>query len=492
MTGFQEVANGTLLMQLNCLWQSAVIAGGVWLALRVFRGPNAATRHAIWWTVLGAVLLLPLMKSTRRESSPKSALIVLAPARTAAPAASTAAANSHQVRAGNAPSALMIGWGLMAGLFLLQLGFSYRRVRGIVRRCRPVPDPVASRFRRHMAGLPGEVLASDEIVSPMACGFRRPAVILPASLLREISDAELDHILLHEIAHLKRGDQWSNLLARLAGAVLAIHPVALFVLRNIERERELACDEWVVAATGAPRPYAATLARLFELCRLRRSELLATGMADRSSRLGERIETLLDAKFPAQPRTSLRRVALSVVVLLACIGAGASAPSWIAYAQTAAPKAGMRVGPARPGSLLAALVASGYGDMQVDDIISLKNHGVGADYIRGIKDCGWGKLSAQEIVDLHNHGVSPEYTREVKEAGLEAATLRDAIELHQRGVRPELFHALKEHGFKNVTVQEVIEAQDCGLGAGNLQEARQYGTQLTLKQVVRLKRAGVI
>src|SRR5205085_2946501 len=92
-------------------------------------------------------------------------------------------------------------------------------------------------------------------------------------------------------------DDWTNLMGRLASAAFVLHPVAAWVLRRIEREREIACDDWVVAATGSAVHYAATLARLFEFCCTRRRELLATGMAHRSSNLGERIEILLRPRF---------------------------------------------------------------------------------------------------------------------------------------------------------------------------------------------------
>jgi len=64
----------------------------------------------------------------------------------------------------------------------------------------------------------------------------------------------------------------TNMAGRLAASVVALHPLARWVLGRIERERELACDDWVVALTGSARPYAASLARLFELCWTRRRE----------------------------------------------------------------------------------------------------------------------------------------------------------------------------------------------------------------------------
>jgi hypothetical protein len=421
----------------------------------------------------------------------------------------------------------------------------------------------------------------------MAVGFRRPAVILPAALLEQFQEAELDHVLLHELAHVARQDDWWNLYARLASAVLALNPIAAWVLRNIEREREIACDDWVVSMTGDARPYAASLARLFELCFVRRRMMLASGMAGRASHLGERIEMLLHRSREFTPKASIARVSVSTAVLLTLAIAGAQAPRWLAFAQdapvavvpavlpaaaddqtpqaapaiaatpnapdapqpalaasapAAAPEAPPpaaaasapfqaslpastpRPGPAAAaskGSFLAALVAAGYGNLSVDEIIALKNSGVSAQFLTGINQAGWGRLSAQELIDLSNRGVNPEYIRKIKEAGIRDLTLKDVIEMANCGVRPEtiqeihalgfgpytakqaiqfaqfgmrvdLFRALKDSGLGNAAVGDILEAQTAGMSSRDLREAKQYGPNLTLKQIIKLKQAGVI
>jgi hypothetical protein len=476
------------------------------------------------------------------------------------------------------------------------------------------------------------LLVSKEIGSPMAVGFRQPAVILPAALLEHFHEPELDHVLLHELAHIARQDDWTNLGARLASSLLALHPVAAWVLRQIEREREMACDDWVVSMTGEARPYAASLARLFEVCFTRRRMMLASGMAQRSSHLGERIQTLLHRRGEYPSKASISRVVLSSAVLLALAIAGTQAPQWLVLAQDApvasmqeqtpppapaaqpaptaprapeapqapastpspeaapeapqapvpalastpplsgradtlaieqeldrlqavraglaktygprhpeleriraqiatlenvinsspapAPQPGRASTPPARGSFLAALVAAGYGNLSVDEIINLKSAGVTTQFLEGINQAGWGKLSAQELIDLSQHGVNPEYIRKMKAAGIRDLTLKDIMELAMFGVRPEtmqeihglgfgpytakeaiqfaqyglridLFRALKDSGLGNATPNEIVEAYTVGLNARDLREARQYGSNLTLKQIVKLKMAGV-
>jgi hypothetical protein len=341
------------------------------------------------------------------------------------------------------------------------------------------------------------VLVSDDIPVPVAVGFLRPAVLLPEALLAELTPVELDHVLLHELAHLARRDDWTNLLTRIAWAVFALHPVAAFALRQIDRERELACDDWVVAATGAAHPYAASLARLFELCASQRRILLASGIADGGSQLGNRIALLLRRGREFTPQASALRVSLCSAALLVFVIAASRAPAWVAFAQTSSPAAPPRFGPppapAPAGnSLLAALVANGYGDLSVDEIISLKEQGVSPDFITGMAHSGMGKLRPAMLIALKQQGVRPEYVHDILALGFGPYTIHQIIEFKNQSVPIELFRALKEYGLVNADPNEIREARMHGVGARSLQEARNYSANLTLKQIIRLKQAGVI
>jgi uncharacterized protein (TIGR03435 family) len=145
----------------------------------------------------------------------------------------------------------------------------------------------------------------------------------------------MDHVLLHETAHLERWDDWNSLLAWLLGAALALHPIAAWILRRIEIERERACDEWVAARAQSVRPYARSLARLYEL-RLSNQQpaLLASGIFSNRSRLGERIEALLSRGRDFTTRVSIVFVGTSCVALIALAALASYSPSWIAFAQT--------------------------------------------------------------------------------------------------------------------------------------------------------------
>lgn len=532
---------------LNSVWQGAAVAAVAWAILRFSPKMNAATRHAVWWAVLAVVVALPAAQPLMRRTATSSEVRAHVPAAVrpvAGPVVAVATAPMHSAPIRLHPDVSELIAVLWIGGLLVQtvrIARSYWYVRRLKRRAAPAGADEQrvfdDRLRACRIQRPARLLVSKEIASPVATGFLHPAVILPEALVGQFRDDELDHVLLHELAHLARRDDWTNLLARCAAALVALHPVAAWILRRIDRERELACDEWVVAHTGAARPYAASLARLFEICAARRRVLLASGMADRGSHLGQRIEELLRRREFATKASTLRVGAAALTLGgLALITAGM--PPWIVLARhpQSAPAPARPEKAARPvlvrekpaakpappaGGFLAALVAAGYDDLEVDEIIALKDRGVNAEFLIGMRQSGWGKLPARTLIDLRDRGVPPAYAADMLEAGVKSLEIGQVIDMHDRGVAPdfvlqvhslgfgkfdsrelidlssrgvrvEVLRALKEGGFQSARPADIIAAQEAGLRAEDLREARQYGATMTLAQIVKLKRSGVL
>jgi beta-lactamase regulating signal transducer with metallopeptidase domain len=495
---------------LNTLWQSAGVALLAWAALRWTPRVNAATREAVWWAVLAFVVLLPALRGLPAQ---RAEVREMPPAAVSAPVSAPAAFDRYSpapavadarrrdtaqvvLPSGSWPTLLLALWGVFGMAQCARLAWSYLHLRRMKQQGRPASPEQQAHFDAWISDCgirrPVRLLISNRVPMPVAIGFQHPAVVLPEALLAGLTEEELDHVLLHELAHLARRDDWTNLLARLAGAVLVLHPVAAWTLRQIDRQRELACDDWVVAATGAARPYAASLARLFELCASRRRVLLASGIADGGSQLGDRIAMLLRRGREFSPQASALGVSLCAAAMLILGAAGARTPAWIAFAQ--GPGAALRAEVPAPAtnSLLAALVANGYGDISVDDIIALKVQGVSAEFLNGMHRSAIGKLAPQDLIDLKVQGVRPEYIGDILALGFGPFTVREFIEFKVHGVPIELFRALKDAGFQRAGEREIVEAQIQGLRTGHLREARQYGPNLTLRQIMRLKQAGVL
>jgi beta-lactamase regulating signal transducer with metallopeptidase domain len=609
---------------LNSLWQSALIALLVWAALRFLPRVNirinAATRCAVWWAVLAAVVVLPLapqhtnvrsqapLPSYESRSNPvrvpvAPVPVAMAPVET--PLASSRIAGPLTITAGAGLIVIFAIWSALSLFRMVQIVRSYRYLRGITERSRAVSPERMVNFNCWLLACSidrtARLLVSSEIVSPMAVGFRRPAVIVPETLLNEFTAEELDHVLLHELAHIARYDDWTNLFAKLIAAILPIHPVAVWLIRNIEQEREAACDDWVVANTGEARPYAASLTRLFELCSARRRQLLATGMAGRASHLGERIEALLRSGRDFAPRVSLTRVALGAAILIGLVFAGAQAPRWIAFAQErpapvepvapippiplvaqvpAAPPAPQTPAtppipraprgtlditiPAEPPAEVAqhqqeqemeflqlqtklrverdqlremqqrlteenrrytpdhpavrelgneiraqeaqlqarkAQIAAAQSQLLAQQRLGQAqqdlrrnqqvNANRGGSFLAALVAAGYGNLSVDEIIELREHGVTPEFLRALGDAGLGKLAPKDLVALANNGVNPDLVRALRQ-AFPQITVREMVEAAQQGINQRDLREAKEFSPNLTLPQIIRLKQAGVI
>lgn len=141
---------------------------------------------------------------------------------------------------------------------------------------------------------------SDRISVPVVVGVLQPMIVLPATLLTGLTRCQLQALITHELAHIRRHDLAINLLQRLAEAVLFFHPAVWYVSRQVSRERELAADDRVLAA-GASRPdYADALVRMAELSlSLRRHTSLDRSVTVAASgrlpsTLGERVRRVLD------------------------------------------------------------------------------------------------------------------------------------------------------------------------------------------------------
>ena len=292
---------------------------------------NAATRYLIWWVMSAMTVFLLLAPRLQTPGIWPQVVSQLPRSGEAATASATylplpevettpAFVTLPEKPAEKWPLVLFAIWCAVLLYRLAGIGQSYLYLRSVKQAA------TMSDLRLPETGRNAHLLVSREIESPMAVGFLHAAVIVPEDLIGQITPEELDQILLHEAAHLVRRDDWSNLLARLFGAALALHPVAWWILRQIEHERENACDDWVVARTGAVMPYAESLAHMVELrWQLHASgnaEALASGVFGHGSRIGHRIEMLLQNGRHFSARVSFRRVVVCSFILCCLVAAG--------------------------------------------------------------------------------------------------------------------------------------------------------------------------
>ena len=325
---------------MNSLWQAALLAALIHLGLRLATRINAATRFAIWWAALGVTVMLPFAPrfiefalASIRPDTMKVSQPVFVPTLPPMQLFGT----PPLVTVNRRPTAvwpyLLAGaWTFVLLCRLIQIVRSFVFLRRVKRRAYPSSGSLPPTGRDTL------LLISSEVDSPIAVGFLRPAIILPASFREALSPEELEHVLLHEAAHVARRDDWNNLLARILSAVMSLHPVALWILRRIDIERESACDDWAVYRTQSASRYARTLARLFDL-RLASSKqeaLLAPGVLG-GSVFARRIEMLFRCSRDFAPRISAAPLGALLAILVVVGTVVSLLPPWIAFAQAPRP-----------------------------------------------------------------------------------------------------------------------------------------------------------
>ena len=167
---------------------------------------------------------------------------------------------------------------------------------------------------------PVQLLESSLADVPMVLGHFRPVILIPIGLLSGLSASQVEGILLHELAHIRRHDYLVNVLQRLVEGLLFYHPAVWWISSVMRAERESCCDDIVVSITGNRHEYALTLAAL-EQHRFpgRQPAVAATG-----GRLMKRIHRLL---YPKSKSPNAAWAALFVGAILVAVSA-ASLAAW--------------------------------------------------------------------------------------------------------------------------------------------------------------------
>jgi hypothetical protein len=174
---------------------------------------------------------------------------------------------------------------------------------------------------------------------PAAIGFWKRTIVLPAWALRELPPQDLNVILLHEFAHLRRWDDWTNLIQKIVRALFFFHPAVWWIEKHISVEREMACDDAVLAETANPHGYATCLVSLLEKSLAHR---LAHRLTDRRWSMAQaavhrareaslRLAQILDKNRPAATRVWKPALAMVGAFSAVCLALLPLAPQFVAF-----------------------------------------------------------------------------------------------------------------------------------------------------------------
>ena len=282
-----------------------LLAIAVWFLLELFPKRDSRTSFVVWFSTLLATAILPFFKlhsSGSVTGEPRAVMTV-----------STSWAWYG-----------FLAWAIIALAGLARVALATLQVRRLRAQATPVDMQCLSvelqtLIQESQRSRPVTLQVSKQIEVPTAIGFSQPAIVLPAWLLESTPAEELKYILLHELAHLARRDDWTNLAQKVLKAVFFFLPSVWWIERKLSLDREMACDDAVLAQSGTPRGYAECLARVAEKSFLRRQLAMAQAAVGRMRQLTTRVAMILD---PNRPRaTQLWKPAIPVVIVLAGLSA---------------------------------------------------------------------------------------------------------------------------------------------------------------------------
>jgi beta-lactamase regulating signal transducer with metallopeptidase domain len=362
--------------------------------------------------------------------------------------------------------------------------------------------------------------------APAVLGWFRPVVLLPARALTGLTEEQIEAVIAHELAHIRRLDCFVNLFQIGVETLLFYHPAVWWVSQRIRAERENCCDDEAIAVCGDAVNYARALT-LMEEWRTAPSLMMA---ANRSP-LSQRVVRLLGLDGPAG-RVRVAGLAVGFVCLAgallagnaflgvahATLGAGASAKqdqvgsSVIVVRPADAPESPRRsnaTGQAskdkekdkskdqqqkasedsnKKESYIDGMEAAGFKNLSADELISMKIQGVTPAYVKEIRELGL-QPSADEFIGMRVQGITPEYIREMRtiEANL---SVDELIGMKVQGVSPQYANEMRGLGLK-ADAENLIGMKVQGITPEYVQGIRAIGFKPDTDELIGMKVQGI-
>jgi beta-lactamase regulating signal transducer with metallopeptidase domain len=340
----------------------------------ILRKASAALRHLVWTLALFGALVLPVVSLALPKwqlplltitSAPSDSTVTADAAQSSAPRSThhapglghtgleTAAATSSSVTVSGGAwlpamswqTALFAIWLAGALAIFARIVVGLLAVRLVSRRTAQITDAAWLPMARDMAEEMGitprlRFLRSGRASMPVATGLFRPSVIMPADA-DTWSENRLRVVLLHELAHVKRRDCLTHVMAQAACALYWFNPLAWLAVKRARAERERACDDLVLACGTRGSEYADQLLEMARVLRGDRFPALLGGaslaMAHRSQLEG-RLVAILDPRVPRSGLTRGRTLAVATLACCAVAPLGALQP-WTSTTAADAPLA---------------------------------------------------------------------------------------------------------------------------------------------------------
>jgi beta-lactamase regulating signal transducer with metallopeptidase domain len=353
--------------------------------------------------------------------------------------------------------------------------------------------------------------------APAVIGWFRPVVLLPVTALTGLSEEQLQLVIAHELAHIRRLDPFINLFQISVETLLFYHPAVWWLNKRIREEREHCCDDVAISLCGNRVEYARALTLMEEW-----RTAPAMAMAANRGPLSTRIFRVL-GRNSSRPG---RRVGLagSVLCLITAVLSGNALlgitagnavlrVAAISQAQTSIGEpartaadsqqpasssnstAATKPSPARPAiqaqsgttvstSYIDGLKAAGLSDLTADQLIALKIQDVTPEYVRGMHQQGL-QLHANTLVALRIQGADPEYVRDLHSLGLNP-NADQIIAMKIQGVDPDYVRGLNEAGVQS-DVDQLIAFKIHDVTSAYVRELHKLGLEFDADKLIAMR-----
>jgi len=528
---------------LHFLWQGAGLAALFAVAAAVCR--SASARYALAVSALVLMMVSPVVTFTwlRAQGNPAvqtGAEGALTWARPSTQHATALSGSRAPVAESGAAEAKEMLW-LVEAWFLGVLLLSLRTAGGLIliermrqREIKPVGAELYAKcvaLQRRM-GLDRVIRYCEchRLDAPAVLGWFRPVVLLPVRALTGLTEAQIEAVIAHELAHIRRLDCFVNLFQIATETLLFYHPGVWWVSRRIRAERENCCDDEAIVICGDAVNYARALTLMEEW-----RTAPALMMAANRGPLAERVMRLLGWNGGAG-RIRVAGLAGGFVCLVGALLAGnaflgiahaalgTSAPSnqeqksssvIVVKPETTAPKArtaqAAKPAPAptaqaapkpqtNPGSepqttsdgkkqsYIDAMAAAGIKITDVDELIALKIQGVTPEYVKGMHDLGL-QPNAEELIGMKVQGITAEYISEMRKY-FSNLNVEDSIGMKVQGVTPEYIRGFHDLG-SQPSAEDLIGLKVQGVTPDYVKEMRATGLKPGTDELIGMKVQGI-
>jgi len=302
------------------LWQGAAVALLAGVTAGAMRRASARARYGVFVGALVLMVACPMITLGLLVSPEIAVSDTLSLAQTGegadpasanpTPVAASELAGLAETGEGAGPTSFVqlapyitIAYAIGVAVMLARLVLGLIGGSRLRRASRPVEDvrvlQALSRYARVIGLTCTPAIAfCERVAAPTLVGVVRPMILLPASVMTGLSLEQVEFLLLHELAHVRRYDHWVNVFQRVVEAVFFFHPGVWYVSHRARVEREHCCDDVVLTYGGNARDYAESLISVAACARGAHTPAAALGVAGKESQLRTRILRLLGQNAP--------------------------------------------------------------------------------------------------------------------------------------------------------------------------------------------------